>query len=96
MRQPRARPLSPGSLAALQAIIDYKLECDGNSPSAQELPAATNYHVQTVKRHLYALQFAERITLVGPRHIIVHDGLWLRPDFAQKFCVTCPYLTRRE
>lgn len=94
--KPRARRVSPGALAVLQAIIEYKLECDGNSPSAQELADATNYHVQSIKRHLYQLSLAERITFIGPRHIIVHDGLWLQPDFVRNYCLTCPYLTRRE
>jgi len=83
--------LSKGARRVYDALIAYKLENDGQTPTHGELAIATDYAIGTVRYYLYALERADLITLAGPRFILVHGARWIPPETA-KLCRDCPAL----
>lgn len=73
------KKLSPGARRVLAALIAYKSENDGQTPSYAELADATDYAISTVRYYLYMLERYEYITIVGPRFLIVNNATWLPP-----------------
>lgn len=73
------KKLSRGARSVLAALIAYKTENDGQTPTHAELAEATDYSISTIRYYLYMLERYEYITIVGPRFLIVNGATWLPP-----------------
>lgn len=83
------KKLSPGAQSVYNALLAYKLENDGQTPSHGELAIETDYAIGTIRYYLYVLERHDLITVIGPRFILVHGARWIPPEAATR-CRDCP------